>query len=164
MPKRQVVQIGEVHKAALRAHILDTGLWESRYASDVEKDGSHIGYSILIWFTLETALRRRFSPRCQPADVIRYVADLRMTLAENAGMLDPGLTEAIIRSLLGDASLMAGLPVAEAPEKMLSIGLLLLTALVNAANLDEVGVGKLIDEAAANAEQRTKEDVADTGK
>lgn len=162
MTSDQPVRISDIHKGALRTYLLDIDEWEQRHAAELAKEGDDLGYSALVWFTLETALRRRFSPTCSFADVIRYVADLRILLAEDAGLLNPGLTEKIIRSLLGDASLNGRPAFGEAPEDVFAAGLLLLVTLVTEANLDETGVKQLLDEAAASAERRAREDVAYT--
>src|SRR5690554_5720399 len=100
--RERTTLIKTLHREALRTHVLDPEEWEGKYAFEVEKGNHHHGYTALIFSTLQVAAIRHFSPRCSLGDIIRYVADLRMLLAEHADMLNPGLAEKTIRSLLGD--------------------------------------------------------------
>lgn len=153
MTDKRNAPIRSLRKTALRTYIFDPDEWESKYAIEIEKDENHPGYSVLIWSSLQTAILRHFSPTCSLADVIRYVADLRIFLADHASMVNPRLAEKIIRSLLGDDSLQELPPFGETPEDMQSTALLLLASLVAKADLDESGVDELIDEAADKADQ-----------
>lgn len=144
-------RISGLHKAALGALILDSEDWESRFADELEKHENTQGYSTLVSFAAGTAVRRKFSPTWSTPDVIRYVANLRMTLGKDASQIDPRLAEKLIRFLLGDNSYVAT-PIRDDDEaEVLSVAVILLMALVAEAGLDRSGVGELINEAAENA-------------
>ncbi|TDC62013.1 hypothetical protein E1200_27295 [Actinomadura sp. GC306] len=145
--------IESLHKTALRTYIFDPDEWESKYAFEVDNDKYRSGYAALIWSSLQIAAIRRFSPTQSLAEIIYYVADLRILLAEHASMLNPRLAEKAIRSLLGDNTFQEVPPYNESPDDMLGTALILLASFVAEAGLDESGVDELINEAADNVRQ-----------
>ncbi|CNF75642.1 Uncharacterised protein [Mycobacterium tuberculosis] len=164
MPVEPGTQINDSHRQAVQALILGTeGEWESHYSAIAEKDNGAQAYSTLLAFSVGIAVRRRFSGHWSLAHVIRYVADLRIALDQDANKLNPRLAEALIRFLLGDNSVKESLTASEDQENLVQVETLLLLALVAEANLDETGVNELLDEAASNAERQVKEDVGYTG-
>ncbi|MEU5991063.1 hypothetical protein ABZ806_19000 [Spirillospora sp. NPDC047418] len=160
MPVEPGTQISDSHKQAVQALIFGSeGEWESHFSTILEKDNGSQGYSTLLAFSVGTAVRRRFSAPWSFVDVIRYVADLRIALDQDANELNPRLIEALIRFLLGDDSVKETLTASENQENLVQVETLLLLALVAEANLDETGVNELLDEAATSAERQAEEDV-----
>lgn len=148
MPGEHTIAVSGLHKAALRASILDPDDFDARYADELDSDGNPLGFSMLLSFSAGTMVRRRFSTGCSWADVIRYVAALRISLDEDAHELDARMAENVIRTFLGDPSLKALPPFGGAPEDAFGAVFVVLAHLVWEAGLDDDGVDELINEAA----------------
>lgn len=147
-------QITDLHKRALHALVFSSGEeWESCFADVLKQDSTSEGYAALLAFSLGTAVRRRFSDSWSRADVVRFVADLRISLNEPANEFNPRLAEAIIRFLLGDSSLKENPFNPENREDVGYIESILLVTLVSQIGLDEDDLSDLINEAAENAKE-----------
>jgi hypothetical protein len=56
----------------------------------------------LVYGAFAAAARRRFSPTWTSADIVRFVADFRVSSAEAAELLSPSAAENQLRGVLGD--------------------------------------------------------------
>ncbi|GGQ30602.1 hypothetical protein BKA00_002874 [Actinomadura coerulea] len=144
--------ITDLHKRALRAFLVGADEEWEVCASEIQGEGdSSQGYPTLFAFALGTMVRRRFPPPWSWTDVIRYVADLRIKLDEQADELNPRLAENVIRFLLSDHSLNEPPLTSANQEEVAGIQQMLLVALTAEADLDDAGVDELINEAAEAA-------------
>ena len=153
------VTITDLHVSALRAFIAEgPDAWEREYAEKLNKE-TGIGFSLLLHYSFTAAAQRVFAPAFSLSQVIRYVADVRLALGDDALQLNPRVCEQLIRSALGD----------KAPTKTSHLNgnqatntrakLLLLIALTTNAELTEDGVDELIDEAVENAREFNRKSV-----
>lgn len=145
--------VTDLHVTALRAFITEgPDAWASEYANRLD-DETDFGLSLLIHYSFTAAARRMFAPRYSLSQVIRYVADVRLALGDDALQLNPRVAEQLIRSALGDKTLPSiSKPDDDQVAKTRAM-LLLLVALTADAGLDESGIDELINEAAENARQ-----------
>ncbi len=69
-----------------------------------ERDGDDGGnsYGALMAAALHVAARRRFGSSYTHADVIRFVAQVRVRLQRSGADIDPRTAEAVLRAILGD--------------------------------------------------------------
>jgi hypothetical protein len=149
-----------MHLEALRTFLVKgPEEWLERYGEKI-RDEDNTGYSHLVYCTFGEALRLRFSPTFTIPQVIRFVADLRITLEEYAHELDPRVAESLIRYSLGDDAFSGRPPFGEDEVTMIRAQLILLVALVSEEGLDEAELEKLIKDSAALARER---DVAQQG-
>ncbi|RFS82488.1 hypothetical protein D0T12_27205 [Actinomadura spongiicola] len=99
------VKIDDDHAAALRAFLDgDVETWEDLY-SRMTTDEAAAGYMSMIYAGFVVAVRRRFSPTYTTPEIVRWVADLRMTLGDDGEQLNPRVTENLMRDVLGDPDL-----------------------------------------------------------
>ncbi len=110
--------------------------------------GDASGMALLIHAAFVIAARRKFAPRYNRGEVIRYVAQLRALLYEKPWLLDP---------LTGDDELLAALGgEVTATHEVGAVALArlsLLHALIASLNLDDQGIQELLDEARPAADQ-----------
>ncbi|MEU8799789.1 hypothetical protein [Spirillospora sp. NPDC048819] len=127
--------------------------WIEQYG---EKIGSEVntGYSLLVYYALGEALRRKFSPTYTTPQVIRFVADLRLDLEEYAHELDPRVAEGLIRYSLGDEAFSGRPPFGVDEVTMARAQILLLLILVLEEDFDEAELEKFIQNSAALARER----------
>lgn len=145
------VTITDLHVSALRAFILEgPDAWEGEYAEKLEGE-TGLGFSLLLHYSFSAATRRAFESHVSPSQVIRYVADLRIALGDDALQLNPRVCERLIRSALGDKALANASQFNEDQVTYTRAKLLLLVALTTDAELGESSVDTLISEAADNA-------------
>jgi hypothetical protein len=138
------IVVSNLHRSALRSMLLDDpDDFEREYADALDDDPS-IGFSALLTVATTVMVRRRFAPSYTLPEVIRYVARVRVRLADpmELGAL---VIEKTIRTFLEDASIGEQPPFGGSPEDMATA---LLFHLVDEAALDEDGVTALIEEAA----------------
>jgi hypothetical protein len=141
--------ITDLHKRVLRAFLVGPKEERETCLSELmEERNDSPGYPTLLAFALGTMVRRRFPRPYSWGDVIRYVADLRIRLHEQAREVNPRMTEDLIRFLLSDPSLEEPPINSENQEELASIQQLLLFSLITEAGLDDVQVNDLINEAA----------------
>ena len=110
--------------------------------------GDASGMALLIYAAFMIAARREFAPRYTRGQVIRYVAQLRALINEKPWLLDPLTGEDELRAALGEE--------VTGTHKVGAVALArlsLLHALIASLNLDDQGVGALLDEARPAADQ-----------
>lgn len=147
------VAISDLHMMALRSFIMDgPDAWEGEYTEKLASEAG-LGFSLLLHCSLAAAARRIFAPAYSISQVIRYVADVRVALEDDAHQLNPRVTENLLRSALGDEKASEIPPFGVDETAKTHAELLLLVALITDAGLDESGVDELINEAADKAGQ-----------
>jgi hypothetical protein len=104
--------------------------------------GDASGMAVLTHAALLIAARREFAPRYTRAELIRYVAQVRALLSEKPWLLDPMTGEDELRAALGEQVTATHEAGAVALAR-----LSLLHALIASLNLDDQGVGALLDQA-----------------
>ncbi|SPT57128.1 hypothetical protein [Actinomadura madurae] len=140
--------IDDLHRDAMRGLLLDsTADYERDHGEALDADPNPMGFSALLMFATATMVHRRFAPAYTLADVIRFVAHVRVALDDPkaVGVL---ITEKTIRMLLDDPSLGETTPFGASPEDMATAVSAVLFHLVDEAGLDRDGVDSLIAEAA----------------
>lgn len=138
---------------AMRALIIEgPEAWEGAHAEEL-KDETDFGLSLLLHYLFTAATQRVFAPSFSLSEVIRYVADVRLKLEENASQLNPRVAERLIRSALGDGALPDNSRPDDDQITNTRAKLLLLAAMTQDAALDESEIDDLINEAAENARQ-----------
>ncbi|TDC75078.1 hypothetical protein [Actinomadura sp. 7K507] len=146
-----LVTVTDLHVSALRAFILEgPDAWEGEQAEKLN-DETGLGLSLLIHYSFTAAARHIFARSFSLSQVIRYVADVRLALGDDALQLNPRVAEQLIRSALGDKMLTDISHLNEDQVTKTRAKLLLLVALMTDAELGESGVDELINEAAENA-------------
>ncbi|MGP4027891.1 hypothetical protein [Actinomadura sp. 3N407] len=63
-----------------------------------------VAHTLMIYAAFAVAVQRKFSPSFMFPQVVRYVADLRISLKKDEEEIDARVTENIIRAVLGDTS------------------------------------------------------------
>lgn len=128
---------------ALRSFIMEgPDAWEGEYTEKLDGEAG-LGFSLLLHCSFAAAARRIFSPAYSLSQVIRYIADLRLALEDDAHQLNPRVAENLIRSALGDKK-FSDIPLDVNKTAKTHAELLLLVALITDAGLDESGVEELI--------------------
>lgn len=79
----------------------DAATWTRNHQRLLEDDLAE-GYGELVYATFVLLARRRFSSTWRLADVVRYVADVRVRLDAPGDPIDPFSAEILIRRALGD--------------------------------------------------------------
>ncbi|MBB4774457.1 hypothetical protein [Actinomadura livida] len=146
--------VTDMHLEALLALLVEgPEEWLERYGETI-KNENNVGYSLLIYHAFNEALRLRFSPTYTVPQIIRFVADLRLTLKEYAHELDPRVAESLIRYSLGDDAFTGRPPFGTDEVTVMRAQLLMLVALVSEEELDEAELVKLVKDSAALARNR----------
>lgn len=94
-----------MHLVALRT-LLGEGpdVFARRYGEQLKREDD-FGFSFLVGSALTKAAQQRFSPTYSFPQIIRYVADVRLTLEKDAHELNPRVAEDLLRYALGDPTL-----------------------------------------------------------
>lgn len=118
--------------------------------------GSVEGYGVLVYAAFVLAVRREYGPTYNPADIIRYVAEVRAFLSDLPDLLHPRAAENLIRRALGD-------PVTDDldQETKARAQLVLLTVLVGDAQLDAAALEEFLEVARTTADRWQAESVSD---
>ncbi|MCP9948665.1 hypothetical protein [Actinomadura madurae] len=142
------ITIDDLHRDAVRGLLLDSADdFERDHGESLDADPNPMGFSALLTFATATMLHRRFAPAYTLADVIRFVARVRVAL-DDPKALGALVIEKTIRMLLEDPALGEAPPFGAPPEDMVAALYAVLFHLVDEAGLDEAGVDSLIAEAA----------------
>ncbi|WUI01500.1 hypothetical protein OHR68_06670 [Spirillospora sp. NBC_00431] len=97
------VRLGAEHIDRLRSFLLGDSAGTQEPGNPADKSDL-IANTLMIYAAFAVAVRRKFSPTYTLHQIIQYVAELRIALMRDATVIDPGVTESIIRTALGDAS------------------------------------------------------------
>jgi hypothetical protein len=140
--------IDDLHRDAVRGLLLDSeDDFERDHGDSLDTDPNPAGFSALVTFATMTMVRRRFAPTYTLADVIRYVARVRVAL-DDPKAVGALVFEKTIRMFLEDPSLGEAPPFGATAEDMVAAMYIVLFDLVDKAGLDGDGVDALIAEAA----------------
>ncbi|NEA27330.1 hypothetical protein [Actinomadura bangladeshensis] len=146
------VQIGEGNILALRSFLLEgPDAWVPLQEEMQSSDETAAGYMSLLFGAFEVAVRRRFAPTYTVGQIVRLVADLRITLGEDADEVNPIVAEDMIRRAVDAPPLKADVP--DDLTATLNAQVCILLYLVGEANFDRVGLEQFIDEATTYTEQ-----------
>lgn len=138
------ITFSDMHVAALRAFLIEgPDAWAERYEVQLKREDG-LGFSFLMYCALAKAAHRRFSPTYSFPQIIRYVADLRLSLGEDAHELNPRVAEGVLRYALGDKTLSARPPFGAGQVTMARAQFYLLMALVFEADLDDAQLEELV--------------------
>lgn len=147
------ITVSDMHVAALGAFLAEgPDILMERYGEEIKAE-TRSGFSLLIYYAFARAARLKFSPTYTFPQVIRYVADLRLLLGEDAHEVDPRAAEGLIRFSLGDKTFSGRPPFGVDQLTMLRAELHLLVALMSDAELDETELEEFIEDAAALARE-----------
>ena len=147
------VTVSDMHVAAMRTFLVEgPDVWLERYGERLQEE-VHSGFSLLTYYALTKAVRVKFSPTYSFPQVIRYVADLRLSLGEGASELDPRVAEGFIRYMLGDDTYDGRPPFGADQVTMVRAEFHLLLAIVLEADLDQAELDEFIDGSAALARE-----------
>lgn len=139
--------------AALRSYVAADVAeeWVSLH-DQLRQDGGLDDYGTLVTAAFVTAVRRKFSPTWTLAAVIRFVASARATISEKPDLIEPRAAENLIRRALGDTVTdTADL------ETKTRAQLLLLVALIQDEQLDDIGLDAFLVDARTLADQISRD-------
>jgi hypothetical protein len=114
-------------------------------------DETAAGYMSLLFGAFEVAVRRRFAPTYTVGQIVRLVADLRITLGEDADEVNPIVAEDMIRRAVDAPPLKADVP--DDLTATLNAQVCILLYLVGEADFDRAGLEQFIDETTAYTQQ-----------
>ncbi|WP_344906904.1 hypothetical protein [Actinomadura meridiana] len=93
-----LVDIRDNNILAFRHFLLEgPQAWEPLKRELQTDDETAAGYVSLLLGAFSVAVRRKFSPSCTVADIVRFVADLRIKAEEDSVTIDPLFIEDVIR-------------------------------------------------------------------
>lgn len=146
------VKIREENILALRSFLLEGPEAWVPLQDKMRKDGeTAAGYNLLLFGAFEVAVRRKFAPTYTVGQIVRFVADLRMRLGEDADEVNPIIAEDMIRRAVDAPPLKADVP--DDLTATLNAQVCILLYLVGKADFDRVGLEQFIDEATTYTEQ-----------
>ncbi|WP_147339620.1 MULTISPECIES: hypothetical protein [Actinomadura] len=89
---------------ALRHFLLDgPSAWQPLHGEFRKDDETAAGYVSLLLGAFSVAVRRRFPPNCDAAEIMRFVTELRISHQDEPGLINPLVAEDVIRHTV-DAS------------------------------------------------------------
>jgi hypothetical protein len=134
--------------ATLRALLADDMDRYRQLFSELDRAEAKRGYSALVTAGFTEAVERRFGPGYQAADIVAFVAGIRIRSDRLAAELDPDVAERVIRVVLEDA------PVDDLNRNAVTgAQLLLLIGLIADAQLDGQGLDQFLASARKFADQ-----------
>lgn len=133
--------------AALRAQLRGDRGEHERLFAQLDKSDSD-GYTALIGAAFIVAAERRFLPNGTPADVIRFIADVRSQTPVAAERIDPKIAERLVLCALQDD------PIDDIDaDTAIVTELLLLVGMVASENMQAADLERFLEEARALAEE-----------
>jgi hypothetical protein len=146
------VEIREENILALRSFLLKGPEAWMPLRGDIQKDDeTAAGYMSLLFGAFEVAVRRKFAPTYTVGQIVRFVANLRIRLGEDANEVNPIIAEDMIRRAVDAPPLKADVP--DDLTATLNAQVCILLYLVGEADFDRAGLEQFIDEATAYTEQ-----------
>ncbi|WP_344954330.1 hypothetical protein [Actinomadura miaoliensis] len=147
------MQVTDEHVKALRSYLLEEPeVWIPLHKRLLES-GRAQGYELLIWAAFVLLVRRMFSPTWSLDKVIRYVAGVRASFGEQAGLIDARVAESLMRRALGDEANTGEALDRAGDESKAHAQLMMLMALASDANFDDSALDDLLNSARELAEQ-----------
>lgn len=145
------VEIGAENISALRSFLLEgPPAWEP-LRSEMHTDEAAAGYMSLLYGAFCVAVRRRFTPLHTDGEIIRFVADLRITAGPDAGLINSLAAEDMIRRVVGAQPLEDTGP--DDVETVLYAEVFILLYLVAESNFDDAALDDFIQDATIYAKE-----------
>ncbi|TYB42683.1 hypothetical protein [Actinomadura chibensis] len=145
------VEIGAENISALRSFLLEgPPAWEP-LRSEMHSDEVAAGYMSLLYGAFCVAVRRRFTPFYTDGEIIRFVADLRITAGPDARLINTLAAEDMIRRVVGTPPLEDS--VLDDVETVLYAEVFILLYLVGEANFDDADLDDFIQDATVCAKE-----------
>lgn len=145
------ITFSDVHVAELRTFLIEgPDVWAERYEAQLKREDD-FGFSFLMNSALAKAAHRRFSPTYSFPQIIRYVADIRLHLGEDAHEVNPRVVEGLLRYALGDPTLSTRPPFGADQVTMVRAQLCLLMALVFEEDPDDAELEEFVKDSAEYA-------------
>ena len=94
------IELRDEHLDSLRRFLLGVPPGAEAFAEDLNEAEAD-AERVLLFAATAIAVRRRFSSYFTQRQIIRFVADLRISMGEDARGLDPRALEEVIRAALG---------------------------------------------------------------
>jgi hypothetical protein len=99
-----IMPVTDDQVAALRALLTDDMQLHRRVFDGLDRTAAKKGYTTLVTAAFAKGVERRFGYTYQSADIVGFVADVRARSDRLAEHLDPEISERVILTVLGDAS------------------------------------------------------------
>lgn len=142
------MQVTDEQMACLQAWLTGTAQLAKPLPAEVTGPDVMAGLDALSFAAFVIAVRREFAPSWTRSKVIRFTAEVRGALGDRRNLLDPIIAEKQLRNALGE-------PISDNPDvaKQAQAQLILFSALVVKAGLDEVAIAALLSEAREMADR-----------
>ncbi|MFI0370841.1 hypothetical protein ACH35V_23470 [Actinomadura sp. 1N219] len=141
------VELHDEHIAALRS-LLKFDLAAAEVYENETEDAAAIGYTLMVYSAFAVAVHRKFAPTYSMAQILRYVADLRISLGDNASQVNPRVAECMIRAALGDETLDDHEPYGADMQAMMDVEMTVLLDLADKARFNQAGLDKFLRDSA----------------
>lgn len=146
------VRIGEENILALRSFLLEgPEAWVPLQDEMQVDDETAAGYMSLLFCAFEVAVRRKFAPTYFGGQLVRFVADVRITADEDANLIDPIIAEDMVRRAVDAPPLKETVP--DDVTATLRAQVFILLYLVAEMDLDRAGLEQFIDEVTSYTEE-----------
>ncbi|RKS67700.1 hypothetical protein BZB76_6825 [Actinomadura pelletieri DSM 43383] len=153
MTDKAPTTVSDLHVTALRTFLVEgPEVWLKRH-ENLAKDETDLGFSLLLYAAFTKATKKKFSPLYSVPQLIRYVADHRLSLEEHARELNPRVAESLLRFALGDESLGERPPFGVDTMSVVRAEMYLLMALVQEAKLNDAELEEFIKDSAVLANE-----------
>ncbi|TDD40249.1 hypothetical protein E1287_01685, partial [Actinomadura sp. KC06] len=146
------VEVHDEHVAALRS-LLRFDLAAAKMYESVTEDTAAIGHTLMVYSAFAVAVHRKFAPKYSVAQILRYVADLRISLGDDASQVNPRVAECMIRAALGDETLNDHEPYGADMRAMMDVEMTVLLDLTDKARFDETGLDEFLRASADHAKR-----------
>ncbi|WUI02412.1 hypothetical protein OHR68_11610 [Spirillospora sp. NBC_00431] len=142
-----LVEIRENNILALRHFLLEGPEAWAPLKYELQKDDeTAAGYVALLLGAFSVAVRRKFSSADALADIVRFVAELRIKAEEDAIPLDPLLTEDAIRRAVDAPPLMKDCESGDGLTTVLNTKVYVLLHLVAEAEFTKAGLEEFVED------------------
>jgi hypothetical protein len=142
------MRVTDEQLALMQAWLTGTAQLAEPLPAKVTEPDVAAGLDVLNFAAFVIATRREFAPTWTRSKVIRFTAEVRGALGDRWDLLDPVIAEEQLRNALGEP--ISGTP---DPAKQTQAQLILLSALVAKADLDETAIAALLSQAREMADQ-----------
>jgi hypothetical protein len=127
--------------SALRAYLAGDFDTYKRLHGKLDPDAARTGYSALVSAAFCEAVERRFSTGTPPADVIKFVGDIRARSDRLGEQIDPRAAERMIRAVYTDEEIRDLDPSTRLGTQVVLLAALIADEQLDAASLEEFLAG-----------------------
>ncbi|XRQ02703.1 hypothetical protein ACN3XK_39610 [Actinomadura welshii] len=146
------IKIREENILALRSFLLEGPEAWIPLRDEIQKDDeTAAGYMSLLYGAFNVAVRRKLSPTYTVGDIVRFVADLRISAGEDARLINTLVAEDLVRRAVDAPPPKDGGP--DDVETVLPAQMFILLHLVAEADFDRAELEQFIEETTAYTEQ-----------